>query len=73
MPDNDAEVPARLTKAFPFSSQVLLGCHVAEHSEQNSFWQLGHLTSTGKQFNKINKYLEVHSSNHERIINERFN
>jgi hypothetical protein len=48
IPDRERDVPARLTRALPFSSHVLPGCHVAEHSEQNSFVQLGHLTSTEK-------------------------
>ena len=54
IPESEADVPARFTIDFPCSSHVLPGCQVLEHMEQNSFWQLGHLTSTAiKQFWKL--------------------
>ena len=37
MPESEADVPALLTNALPFSSQDLPGCQVAEQMEQNSF------------------------------------
>ena len=41
---------AEVNNAFPFCAQVSPGCQFAEHREQNSFSQDGHLTGTASIF-----------------------
>ena len=41
---------AEANNAFPFCAQVSPGCQFAEHREQNSFSQDGHLTGTASIF-----------------------
>ena len=41
---------AEANNAFPFCAQVSPGCQLAEHREQNSLSQDGHLTGTASIF-----------------------
>jgi hypothetical protein len=41
---------AEVKRAFPFCAQVIPGCQLAEHREQNSLSHVGHFTGTGSIF-----------------------